>query len=204
MRAELQAYLDGELEWHELPAELHEEARRWERLAVEIRDAGPVGAPAGLDSAVRAAVARRRPAWQRALGWTVRPHSVRISPLAGLAAAAAVAFLLLWARRATPPEDAGALDGPTVYVQFVLEAPGASSVAVAGDFNGWSPQWPLGDPDGDGVWTGRIALKPGVHEYMFVIDGSEWRTDPNADRYVDDGFGQRNAVLVITEPRTSS
>ena len=29
-------------------------------------------------------------------------------------------------------------------------------------------------------------------------DGSEWQTDPRADRYQDDGFGNRNAVLAVT------
>ena len=100
---------------------------------------------------------------------------------------------------AAEPETAA-----TVYVQFVLDAPTARSVAVAGDFNGWSPQTVLADADGDGVWTGRVALKPGVHQYMFVIDGSQWMTDPEADRYADDGFGNRNAVLVLTEPTARS
>lgn len=85
-----------------------------------------------------------------------------------------------------------------VYVQFVISAPDARTVALAGTFNEWNPSIQLSDPDGDGLWTGRVALEPGVHEYMFVIDGSEWRPDPNAISYIDDGFGQRNSVLAIT------
>ena len=145
------------------------------------------------------------PVLGRATAWIVRPRTVRISPLAGLAAAAAVAFVLMLppsgddASRVGSPED-----GSTIYVQFSLEAPTASTVAIAGDFNDWSPQVVLSDPDGDGIWTGRLALKPGVHQYMFVIDGTQWTTDPQADRYTDDGFGNRNAVLVISEPATRS
>jgi hypothetical protein len=37
---------------------------------------------------------------------------------------------------------------------------------------------------------------------MFVVDGEKWITDPQADRYVDDGFGMRNAVLSIAQPIT--
>lgn len=85
-----------------------------------------------------------------------------------------------------------------VYVQFVLEAPGANSVAVAGDFSEWEPEYTLEDVDGDGVWTGRVPVRPGVHSYMFLIDGTEWQTDPRAERYSDDGFGNRNAVLAVT------
>lgn len=88
----------------------------------------------------------------------------------------------------------------TVYVKFLLEAPAARSVSLAGNFNSWSPDIPLQDPDGDGVWTATVPMKPGVHEYMFVVDGSNWVTDPYAGRYEEDGFGNRNAVLAIAGP----
>ena len=45
-----------------------------------------------------------------------------------------------------------------------------------------------------------IAIEPGLHRYMFLIDGSNWVTDPTAERYADDGFGNRNAVLAVTTP----
>jgi 1,4-alpha-glucan branching enzyme len=84
-----------------------------------------------------------------------------------------------------------------VYVQFMLDAPSATSVAVAGDFTDWEPAFTLDDPDGDGIWAGRIPVRPGVHAYMFVVDETQWMTDPNAGRYQDDGFGNRNAVLAV-------
>ena len=87
-----------------------------------------------------------------------------------------------------------------VYVQFALEAPQAQSVAVSGDFDGWAGSFALQDADGDGTWTGRIPLKPGVHAYMFLVDGSTWLTDPQAQRYSDDGFGNRNAILAVANP----
>ncbi len=208
MRKELQAYLDGEISSSQLPAELRSEAERWDRLLAETRELGPHGAPAGLEARIaRALPARRRqPSWRRAASWAVRPRSVRISPLAGLAAAAALAFVLILPRGDGPQRQdiPTAIETPTIFVQFVLEAPSARSVAVAGDFNAWTPQLVLSDVDGDGIWSGRLALKPGVHQYMFVIDGSQWETDPKADRYVDDGFGNRNAVLVIPQPPARS
>ena len=48
------------------------------------------------------------------------------------------------------------------------------SVAVAGDFTDWQPSFTLDDPDGDGVWSGRIPVRPGVHAYMFLVDEREW------------------------------
>lgn len=207
MRPKLQAYLDGELPFDELPEELRREARRWERLLSDIRESRPDRAPADLEASVLRSLPKR-PDWQaspvrRAAGWLVRPRTVRIPPLAGLAAAAGLGFLLLWPRGGPTPSAPAGRREATIYVQFVLEAPSARSVAVAGDFNGWSPELVLSDADGDGRWTGRLPLKPGLHEYMFVIDGSQWVTDPQAERYADDGFGNRNAVLLVTPPSSS-
>jgi hypothetical protein len=35
---------------------------------------------------------------------------------------------------------------------------------------------------------------------MFVVDGEVWVTDPRAERYVDDGFGMRNALIAVQPP----
>ncbi|NIR42825.1 MAG: hypothetical protein GWN99_03025 [Gemmatimonadetes bacterium] len=200
MRPELHAYLDGELAFDELPAELRPEARRWERLLTDAAELGPAAGPVGLEPRIlrSLAAARRAPVWRRALGWAVRPRPVAISPLAGLAAAAVLALVLIrpWAEAPEPASEGTT----TVHVQFILEAPSARTVAVAGDFTGWSPRLLLQDVDGDGVWAGRFAVAPGVHQYMFVVDDARWVTDPQAERYVDDGFGQRNAVLVVAPP----
>jgi len=81
-------------------------------------------------------------------------------------------------------------------VTFVLVAPSAHSVAVAGDFNEWQPaRAPL--EDRDGVWTLTIDLRPGRYEYMFLVDGKQWVTDPAARLRRDDGFGNQNAILEL-------
>lgn len=218
MREELQAYLDGELSFEELPADLKSRAAAWDAFLEEAREQGPAGAPTGLEESVMARIRGESPergaAWRRALDWATRPRTVKVSPAAaGLAAAAMVLLLLLpGGLREQAPERASPqaqrvqqaqverTGQARIYVQFTLEAPEASSVAVAGDFNGWEAEYMLSDADGDGVWTGRVPVGPGVHEYMFVVDGSEWMTDPQADRYTDDGFGNRNAVLAVTPP----
>ncbi len=139
---------------------------------------------------------------RRLAQWLVSPAPIRVSPLTvGLAAAAIAALTLFSGRAPLPPAPgAGASAGnpaTVVYVQFMLDAPGATSVAVAGDFNDWQPSFTLDDPDGDGIWSGRVPVRPGVHGYMFLVDDSRWQTDPNADRYRDDGFGNQNAVLAV-------
>lgn len=205
MRPELREYLDGERPWEELARELRAEATAWDALVGELSRDEPPGAPAWLEDAVMARVDRAEAEGAGVLDWLLRPRTVRISPLTGLLAAAGLAGVLFLGGRpfvgpsspnpGTPVEE--------IWVEFHLRAPEATSVAVAGDFSGWEAAHPLEDPDGDGVWTGRVPLKPGVHRYMFVVDGGRWVTDPEAHRWVDDGFGSRNAVLAVAPPRSS-
>ena len=55
----------------------------------------------------------------------------------------------------------------------------------------------LRDDDHDGVWRAAVVLPVGQHEYMFVVDGEQWVTDPLAGRFVDDGFGRQNSLLIV-------
>jgi len=225
MRDEIQAYLDGEIPREELPEDLRADAGRWDRLLDEMRSTAPERAPTDLGRRVMAELPDRpdAPWWHRAWEWIVRPRTVRVSPLGAAMAAAVLALAVAvpsgLLETGGTPGDAGAPAGggspatvaatggpeaesPRVYLQFRLEAPDARSVAVAGDFTNWEPRYYLSDADGDGVWTGRVPLSPGVHEYMYVVNGSRWVTDPGAERYSDDGFGNRNAVVTITRSST--
>jgi hypothetical protein len=117
--------------------------------------------------------------------------------LVGAAAAAALVMFFAFTFIFNTP------DTPSICsaeVQFSLRIGDnrAHTVAIAGDFNGWNSQAnPLEDPDGDGIWTATLDLEPGRYEYMFVLDGEKWFPDPNALRYVKDGFGNKNAILEI-------
>ena len=168
--------------------------------------------PADLvDRAVLRAVQARAAAVER----DQRPWRWAARTAAGLTvlgvATLGVVFAAMNLRDARPP-SASAVDlaAPTspstnvvdvdvpVPVRFVLPAAGAHAVAVAGEFNGWdASQTPLRDEDGDGVFHTTLSLERGAYAYMFVIDGERWVTDPFADAYRDDGFGNRNAVLRI-------
>ncbi|TPW15300.1 MAG: hypothetical protein FD129_921, partial [bacterium] len=68
--------------------------------------------------------------------------------------------------------------------QFSYVAPmGTRSVHLAGEFNGWSATaWPMSDADGDLVWTLTTPLETGrSYQYKYVVDGTEWVTDPHAE-----------------------
>ena len=84
-----------------------------------------------------------------------------------------------------------------VTVRLNLYAPQAKNVAVSGDFNKWRVDSDVMSRQDGGVWTIDIKLKPGVYTYMFVVDGKAWVTDPDAETYQDDGFGNKNAVMRV-------
>lgn len=83
-------------------------------------------------------------------------------------------------------------------VRFRFVQPGARGVAVAGTFNGWSvSSQPMTQATAGGPWEVVIALPPGEHLFMYVVDGTEWVSPPDAEGYADDGFGSRNGVVVV-------
>ncbi len=87
-------------------------------------------------------------------------------------------------------------------VRFAFSAPKAKSVAIAGSFNAWSKSKDrLSGPDENGVWHIVIPLSEGRYEYLFLVDGITWQTDPSVPA-VDDGFGGKNSVLVIGNERS--
>ena len=97
---------------------------------------------------------------------------------------------------ATPAAVASA-PAPEVLVRLILIDPGARTVAVAGDFNGWDPaQSPLQRIEG-GVWSTTVPVAPGRYHYMFLVDGRRWLADPLAAETSVDGFGARNSVLDV-------
>jgi hypothetical protein len=44
------------------------------------------------------------------------------------------------------------------------------------------------------VWTLTLRLPAGAHQYKFVVNGTDWRTDPTAPA-IDDGNGNLNSVV---------
>lgn len=137
--------------------------------------------------------------WRRLTDWWLRPRTLHVTPAWGALAVAALAAVVLWPG-ARPSDDlVGTPPSATQQLtRFVLVAPGASSVHLTGDFMAWNREGiVLADPRGTGVWTADVPLPPGVYQYTFVIDGTEWVPDPRAVSQVDDGFGQLNSVLIV-------
>jgi len=165
-------------------------------------------APLRLEAPTRAPAARRG-GWS----WLVQPRTLRISPLVGAAAAAAVALLVVSARWLAPDgsvdtrvaDAAAPAAGPTLVrhdtvhvTHFMLIAPGATTVSVVGDFNDWDgAATPLRLASNDGVWAVDLPLPPGRYKYNFLVDGVRFVADPIAPRAVDAEFGTPNSVVTV-------
>lgn len=188
--------LDGDLPLEALPPALRAEAEAARRV-LGATDRAPVPLSPGFDARVMVAVrsrrARRAGAARRALTWLAAPREVRVvvRPWMAGALAAAAALVLLVTRPESPAPEG-------VAVRFVLHAPEAQTVALAGTFNQWdSGATPLVRSEG-GMWAATLVLPAGDHEYAFVVDGERWVPDPAAPG-VDDGFGRRNSVLALSD-----
>ncbi|MDZ7778485.1 MAG: glycogen-binding domain-containing protein [Gemmatimonadota bacterium] len=155
------------------------------------------------------------PLWKRALDWVLRPRTIQVTPAtAGFAMAGlALLFVLRPGPQSTPSPSTGSSDAAVTTAQagantgarersmtrFVFVAPEASEVRMTGDFVSWDPEGiTLEDERGTGVWTADVPLSPGVYQYTFIVDGTEWRPDPHAVSQVDDGFGQQNSVVIVS------
>lgn len=157
-----------------------------------------------------------RQAWR----WLRRPRTVQLSPLGGLAATAALAAALTLFVRSDDAVRDGAADAevaaaapaeattPTSapaqqVVQFVLVAPGASTVSLVGDFNDWQVgATPLRPVSSGRVWSVDVPLTEGRHRYAFVVDEDEWVADPAAPRAPGNDFGTPSSVVTVAERRS--
>jgi len=69
-------------------------------------------------------------------------------------------------------------------VLFRFAAPEtATSVHLAGSFNGWSRSAePMAREGDSATFVATRTLPPGRHEYKFLVDGQHWHTDPDNPR----------------------
>lgn len=151
---------------------------------------------------------RRQP---RGMGWLIQPRRFALPPLATLAAAAGlvgigiITGLLIGRDGRAPTEQRPAVAAnPQLpdslsarVIKFVLVAPQATKVSVVGDFNGWDTEATPATRQPDGTWATFVQLHPGRHVYSFVLDGKVFMNDPAAPVAPDDGYGQKNSVVVV-------
>jgi glucose/arabinose dehydrogenase len=127
------------------------------------------------------------------------PQPVVTEPTTGTAAADSAAAAAPAAVATALPKTPGPHVTPDGVV-FNYRAQGKGKrIFLAGEFNKWNPSddnYLLKDDDGDGIWTIVVKLKPGSHQYKYVIDGA-WTKDPFSPGSAPDGFGGQNGQLEV-------
>jgi len=93
-------------------------------------------------------------------------------------------------------------DQGTCKVTFELPeaaAPGARTVHLVGDFNNWSETATEMKQGKDGDWTASVTLASGRQYYFrYLIDGTAWENDWNADKYVQSPSSDaHNSVVIV-------
>ena len=156
------------------------------RLDSRLDGIGDVEVPAGLSRSILAALpvqAYGPSPLRRALSWGAVPALAVLLLAAGFLAKGRFELQDKFAAR---------------EVEVVFTAPQAASVTIVGDFNGWDPQrTQLVRSSHEGLWRARLKLAPGVYQYSFVLDGSDWVSDPLAKTALSDGFGGKNSVIIV-------
>jgi chromosome partitioning protein len=82
-------------------------------------------------------------------------------------------------------------------VRFVQPGDGRQAVAVAGDFNHWSPTaTPLPFDARLGAHQAFLEIPPGQYRYRLIVDG-HWQADPYNDHRQVNEYDEMNSVLVV-------
>ena len=82
---------------------------------------------------------------------------------------------------------------------FSFNAPGATTVLLAGNFTHWLKAPISLQKAPDGIWRTTVSLGPGEHHYRFLVDG-EWGDDPECRLRVPNPFGTSNAIMRVAPP----
>ncbi len=96
----------------------------------------------------------------------------------------------------TPEGEAGPPAEVDGGILFTFEAPEATEVYLAGEFNGWSPSTDLMAKGKDGIWRIVLSLDSGRYEYKFVVDGV-WQEDPDNPETIPDPYGGKNSIVTV-------
>ncbi len=85
-----------------------------------------------------------------------------------------------------------------VRVTFILPpAIWAETVHLVGEFNNWNPTaQPLIWDRQEEAWTITLELPAGrQYQFRYLVNGTEWHNDWQADKYAPNPFGGDNSVV---------
>jgi len=82
-------------------------------------------------------------------------------------------------------------------VEFKYSAPNARQVYLAGGFNRWNATDNAMEKGKGGIWKITLEFEPGIYQYKFVVNGTDWIQDPANPAGIDDNYGGLNSVFVL-------
>lgn len=75
-------------------------------------------------------------------------------------------------------------------------ASGAESVSLVGDFNNWDAEAVPMSKLKSGEFTSMIELEKGKsYEFRYLVNGTDWYNEAEADGFVSNSFGAENSVV---------
>lgn len=88
---------------------------------------------------------------------------------------------------------------PVCKVSFRIDAAdvsGASKVQLLGDFNNWDKSAESMTQLKSNDFTATLELEAGKeYQFRYLIDGSVWKNEAEADSFVSNNFGEQNSVV---------
>jgi 1,4-alpha-glucan branching enzyme len=89
-----------------------------------------------------------------------------------------------------------------VKVTFSLpEAVQGETVYLVGDFNNWDENATQMKRQKNGSFTLTLDLdKDREFQFRYLVNGTEWHNDWEADKYVPNPYSGDNSVVVTTQP----
>ncbi len=112
-------------------------------------------------------------------------------PLGFAAAGFAGALLMLFTVFHAPVD-------PLYNNRFVLFAPAADQVELAGSFTGWQ-RISMKQVGSGGYWELNLPVPSGEHRFAYILNGDEQMADPTLPTSEKDDFGGKNSILNVEE-----
>jgi 1,4-alpha-glucan branching enzyme len=82
-------------------------------------------------------------------------------------------------------------------VNFICNAPQATSVSLIGDFNNWNPAANRMKQMPDKAWVIQVDLKHGHHRYAFLVD-EVLTIDPRGQGITRNDKGDRVSLVPVS------
>ncbi|ARS34599.1 isoamylase early set domain-containing protein [Pontibacter actiniarum] len=82
-------------------------------------------------------------------------------------------------------------------VKFTVSIENAERVEVVGLNNDWDNPIEMNRKKGGTFETVQSLPKNTQHEFKYLVNGTEWRNEPEADSEVPNEFGGTNSVLTV-------